>query len=133
MNDVFTDVLIDVPTPEAGYAVAAIVFGLRITEISLKRTADHAGRTLTLCVDRLEPLEQAIVVLSGELAEKRLLGRREIFDWFSGDGDATKARELGDMIGGNVRWIRELAVLSIRSLLRSHWRAVQGLAPQLEQ
>lgn len=86
-----------------------------------------------------DDMSAAMILVAGQLAEKRALGQLERFNWFADEHDANHARHFADRIAadggceGDVVEVRRFIELKARSMILTCWAAVAEIAAKLER
>ena len=125
---------------EAAHALAAYVYNVPIQSVSTYKKDGEAGRLRAKPGASSTELNTAALLVAGQLAEKRALGDREVFNWFNDDDTDTRnacvmvdAIVEGGGFEGNLFAARHFVELKARSLLVTKWRAVEAIAAALRK
>lgn len=124
---------------ESGHGLVAYALKVPIRLLSIRPGEGESGRT------RLDPsavgddMSGAMILVAGELAERRALGHADKFNWFADSHDASHARDCADHIAadggceGDVLEVRRFIELKTKSMLFSRWEAVEEIAATLQR
>jgi hypothetical protein len=120
---------------EAGHALAAYAFGIKVKGVSIRPKATHLGQTFVDASGEEPLLDCATIFACGPMAERMFAGKPQRVNWLDvDDSDVSRALWFIDADHWtNPMAARQLVELRARALLFTRWKVLTALADELNR